>query len=339
MPIRYHAQRKHIIHSLDTLLYQLHTLSFLLAPSLLIYLCRCATQFQFARARELDGRRSLAFWFALVAMVNAGGVWAHAAAGATSDARAVVLDFVGMGHKPSRLQLLLLDVTIMLLQALLTTIAYETSLTLAMPGDIPDPLLPASFSPPPSPDIGSETLPFLPPPSPPPTPSTPNPNTYPPTPALTPPSRAPHTRAPLLPKSSSSGSRASARLPPATPVLDLSARHVAHRLTAPAPEPPERAGDALDGGGGDDELAALRLPLPNTTSVRLAQTLRVLAQARTRRRDRERDEARRPRAGERSGGGGGGEGDGAAGTGGGSGGRRMMGGRIPGAIEEAEDSD
>ncbi|THH06040.1 hypothetical protein EW145_g4360, partial [Phellinidium pouzarii] len=185
------------VTALDSLLYQLHTLSFLLSPSLLILLCRCATQFQFARARELDGRRSLAFWFALVALVNAGGVWAHAV-GPGSDNRAVVLDFVGMGYKPSKLQLLLLDATIILFQALLTTISYETSLALAMPADVPDPLLPESTPILSSPGIELENAPFLA------TPTFPSPHTasaptrfaYPPT--LTQPSI--QQRAPALPK-------------------------------------------------------------------------------------------------------------------------------------------
>ncbi|KAI5116753.1 hypothetical protein M0805_008366 [Coniferiporia weirii] len=343
--VRYHAQRKHIVHSLDSLLYQLHTLSFLLAPSLLIFLSRCATQFQFARARELDGRRSLAFWFFLVALVNAGGVWAHAAtggeggggAGGGPGARAVVLDFVGMGHTPSKLQLLLLDATIIFLQALLTTIAYETSLALALPADVPDPLLPASPSPLPSPgadadadaDSDSESAPFL---------------------SASPPLSSPSTAYPPAPlrKAALRAFSSSARLPPAVPVVDLTLRHVAHRLTAPAPELPERtgAGGRGDGGGvGDldyDRFSALHLPLPNTMApVALS---RMVAHAR--RRQRERQEAWRTRWGEsrrRSESNVGRNGnvddddDDAEGADRGS---RSRAGRVPGAIDEAaEDSD
>ena len=47
----------------------------------------------------------------------------------------------------------------------------------------------------------------------------------------------------------------------------------------------------------DDELAVINLPFPNTTPVRLAHTIRLLAQARQRRRERERQEARRLRGG------------------------------------------
>ena len=88
---------------LNTTLYQLHTLSFILAPSLLGYLCRCATQFQFAKPRVIDARRSLVFWFVIVGAVNMGSVWTHVVVGAPdvdhggAGARGVVLDFVGMG--------------------------------------------------------------------------------------------------------------------------------------------------------------------------------------------------------------------------------------------------
>lgn len=92
--LRYYSEKS----QLDSLLYELHTLSFLLAPSLLILLCRCATQFQFARARDIDSRRGLSFWLILVVLVNAGGVWAHASSGAGDYTKGVVLDFVGMGE-------------------------------------------------------------------------------------------------------------------------------------------------------------------------------------------------------------------------------------------------
>ena len=48
-------------------------------------------------------------------------------------------------HKPSRVFLLSLDLVIVLLEFILTTIAYETSFTLAIPSDTPDPLQPESI--------------------------------------------------------------------------------------------------------------------------------------------------------------------------------------------------
>ncbi|KAL5507572.1 hypothetical protein ACEPAH_7028 [Sanghuangporus vaninii] len=404
MRIRYHAQRKHVIYSLDGLLYELHTLSFLLAPSVFVLLCRCITQFQFSRARELDGRRSLRFWFVLVALVNVSAVWAHAFGSAggggggggghgVGEEKSVLLDFVGMGHRPTKLQLLLLDATIMFLQAILTTISYETSLSHAMPSDVPDPLFPAPSS------IGSEfsseeeeTAPFLPYSS----PDTSaiamasSATAYPPTPPI-PTSSSSLTHADAStdqPPSSSlnnndsgdddgnSNSNSNSKptphdpLPPPLPIIDLTLRHIIHRLTSPIPELPSlRAGAAaanegLD--GGDDELAVLRLPLPNTTTVRVAHTLRIFAQARQRQRQREREQqqaARRLRRASRADGGGGeggngngnGNGNGADGEGrgpgrGGSARNREGNGdggggederprtaRIPGAIEDEDE--
>ena len=57
-------------------------------------------------------------------------------------------------QKPSNGQLLLLDFTIILLQTLLMTIAYEASPSAALSVDTPDPLIPNSPSPPPSPHYG-----------------------------------------------------------------------------------------------------------------------------------------------------------------------------------------
>ncbi|EPQ57392.1 hypothetical protein GLOTRDRAFT_110552 [Gloeophyllum trabeum ATCC 11539] len=142
MRIRYYAQRQHIIQSLDTLLYQLFTLSFFLSPRVWPLICRSATQFQFSRPRDLDPKRSLRFWFFLILLFNAGSIWSHAAEGAAVG-RAAVLDFVGMAHVPNKLQLLSLDFLIVLLQMALTTIAYETSYIMASPDDTPDPLLPS----------------------------------------------------------------------------------------------------------------------------------------------------------------------------------------------------
>ncbi|KZT28943.1 hypothetical protein NEOLEDRAFT_1128424 [Neolentinus lepideus HHB14362 ss-1] len=143
MRIRHYAQRQHIIQYLDTLLYQLFTLSFFLSPTVWPLICRSATQFQFSRPRDLDPKRSLRFWFFLILLFNASSIWSHAAEGAVVG-RTVVLDFVGMAHVPTKLHLLLLDFLIVLLQMALTTIAYETSYIMASPDDTPDPLLPAT---------------------------------------------------------------------------------------------------------------------------------------------------------------------------------------------------
>jgi len=123
---RFHAQRQHIIHSLDTLLYQLHTLSFFLSPSIWIYTVRILSQFQYSKPRELDPSRSLRFFYSMVLLFNLPSLWKHSAR-AEGGGRAIILDFIGMSYTPTRPQLFLLDVFIIFLQLLLTTIAYEAS--------------------------------------------------------------------------------------------------------------------------------------------------------------------------------------------------------------------
>lgn len=145
MPMR-HAQRQHVIVSLERIVYQFHTLSFFLSPSLLTYLCRTMFQFQFARPREIDPKRSLRFWYFLILLFNVGSVWAHATEGAAKG-RSIMLDFIGPISPPSKFHLLSLDLAIIILNMVLTSIAFETSLQSAMPSDTPDPLLPL---PPPS---------------------------------------------------------------------------------------------------------------------------------------------------------------------------------------------
>ncbi|KAJ7703123.1 hypothetical protein B0H17DRAFT_89251 [Mycena rosella] len=99
------AQRKHIVQSLDILLYELHC----------------------SKPRELDAAWSLRAFFALLVSLNAVTVWNHATSGA-SDGKTVVLDFIGMAYTPSKTRVLSLDVFIVFLQMVLATIAYETSL-------------------------------------------------------------------------------------------------------------------------------------------------------------------------------------------------------------------
>jgi len=126
MHIRYATQRQHIIDSLDTLLYQLHVLSFLLAPSIVALFVRGAGQFQLSHPREFGPQRTLRFRFILIGMFNASSIWNHIYVGAP-DGRTAVLDFVGMGFTPSRMQLLLLDLLIITLSVIVTTIAYEAT--------------------------------------------------------------------------------------------------------------------------------------------------------------------------------------------------------------------
>lgn len=126
MHIRYATQRQHIVDSLDALLYQLHVLSFLLAPSILTLFVRAAGQFQLSHPREFGPRRSLRFRFMLILFFNTGSVWNHIIF-STPLGKSVVLDFVGMAFTPSRTQLLLLDLLIIALSVIVTTVAYETA--------------------------------------------------------------------------------------------------------------------------------------------------------------------------------------------------------------------
>ncbi|KAF8210349.1 hypothetical protein K438DRAFT_151957 [Mycena galopus ATCC 62051] len=120
-----YAQRKHVIQSLDILLYQLHVLAFFISPSAWALFFRLLTQSQCKR--ELDTPWSLRAFFALLISVNILTVWSHATSGA-SGGKTVILDFIGMAHPPSKFRLLSLDFFIVFLQMLLATIAHETSL-------------------------------------------------------------------------------------------------------------------------------------------------------------------------------------------------------------------
>ncbi|KAH8988036.1 hypothetical protein EDB92DRAFT_1873472 [Lactarius akahatsu] len=129
MHIRYATQRQHIVDSLDALLYQLHALSFLLAPSIVTLFVRAAGQFQLSHPREFGPQRTLRFRFMLIFLFNAGSFWNHVIPNAPHS-RSVVLDFVGMAFTPPRTQLLLLDLLIIVLSVVVTTVAPPSAATL-----------------------------------------------------------------------------------------------------------------------------------------------------------------------------------------------------------------
>ncbi|KAJ3530285.1 hypothetical protein NM688_g7732 [Phlebia brevispora] len=231
MPVRYHAQRQHIVRSLDQILYQLHTVSFFLSPSLLPYLSRVLFQFQFAKPREVDPERSLRFWFFLVCVFNLGSVWTHATESPAQTGNSILLDFVGPAAIPSRLQLLLLDLAIILLDMLLAAISYEAALYESSPKDSPDPLLP----------IPPQTSP-----SPTPLPSTPSPS----------PPQSPSSSPTMLPTYAYPPKPPSATGVQTPYVMDVHLNMIYRRLRDPAPPAPER----------DARIEAEDLlPLPNTT--------------------------------------------------------------------------
>jgi hypothetical protein len=76
-------------------LYQLHTLSFFLSPSIWIYIVRILSQFQYSKPRELDPSRSLRFFYSMVLLFNLPSLWKHSTRGEVGG-RAIILDFIGM---------------------------------------------------------------------------------------------------------------------------------------------------------------------------------------------------------------------------------------------------
>ncbi|KAG5720389.1 hypothetical protein E4T56_gene5966 [Termitomyces sp. T112] len=153
MPKLYHGQRQHIIVSLDALCYQLHTLSFIMSPSISSFLCRLLSQLQCSKPRDIDptAAPSLRFFFANILLLNSSSIWSHATKGAT-EGRTIVLDFVGMGYVPSKMQLLGLDLLIIFLQFTLMTIVYEIYLyEHGSETNTPDMLLPIPTPPSPIP--------------------------------------------------------------------------------------------------------------------------------------------------------------------------------------------
>ena len=88
--------RWHIRKQLNNVLFQLHTVSFFLAPALLPYLARLFLQLHFYRPREVDPELSLRIWFGILVVVNFISVWTHLATSPPQPSeRSVILDFVG----------------------------------------------------------------------------------------------------------------------------------------------------------------------------------------------------------------------------------------------------
>ncbi|KAF9793260.1 hypothetical protein BJ322DRAFT_1033756 [Thelephora terrestris] len=135
-----HAQRRHIIASLDDLLYQFHTISFLLSPTLLPYLSRCIGQFQLSRPRDFYPKRSLRFWFFMAFFFNFPSIWDHTLFGAAKGP-SIILDFIGLPYQPSRLHVLLLDFVILIFSLVLVTISHEHSLLASTTSQAPSSIL------------------------------------------------------------------------------------------------------------------------------------------------------------------------------------------------------
>ena len=88
--------RSFSIPQLNNVLFQLHTVSFFLAPALLPYLARLFLQLHFYRPREVDPELSLRIWFGILVVVNFISVWTHLATNPPQPSeRSVILAFVG----------------------------------------------------------------------------------------------------------------------------------------------------------------------------------------------------------------------------------------------------
>ncbi len=126
-----------------------------MSPSIWTLLLRLLVQQQCTRTRELDVSRSLRFYYIVILLFNVYATWNHTTEGAVQG-RGIILDFVGseLGCKsavlsdspsayvPSKFELVSLDVSIIFLQMLLTTIAYE--IHVIENSDVEDTLLPPS---------------------------------------------------------------------------------------------------------------------------------------------------------------------------------------------------
>ncbi|KAK7472906.1 hypothetical protein VKT23_001013 [Stygiomarasmius scandens] len=124
MPQRYHAERKHIIRSIDALLYQLYCLSYYLSPSMFALLLRLSAQVMCKNPRILFPTFPLGAFLLLLSGFNGFNLYHHITQGAV-EGGAIILDFVGLAYSPSKLQLLTVDLSILLMQSLLLIISFD----------------------------------------------------------------------------------------------------------------------------------------------------------------------------------------------------------------------
>lgn len=211
------------------------------------------------------------------------------------------------GRTPSKAQLLWLDFTIIVLEIILSTVSFETSLANAMPDNTADPL----YIPPVTETIfdSEEHEPMLP---------TTNIDTE----------TTPLTSDPAFAYPPKRPSADMEHLPPREPVMILTLSHVYHRLVTPTPVPPPRP---LDLDNLEETLRRLALPFPATSSASrtVSRALDLIRSARALETERSRLEriTRNDRGGE-----------GATGSNNRNG-RRSNSTRIPGAIDDDDDAD
>ncbi|KAG8741179.1 hypothetical protein FRC10_003224 [Ceratobasidium sp. 414] len=136
----YHAQRNHLIQSLDRLCYVYITYSYLVNPSLTSLIARLVAQYRITVLKDVQPAHSPRFHLVVLLIISAGPLSRHIFA--SSQGSGVLLDFVGRATPAQRTQGILTDALLLVCQLVQLAIAYETT---CWAPEVPDPL----FTPPP----------------------------------------------------------------------------------------------------------------------------------------------------------------------------------------------
>ncbi|KAG8983410.1 hypothetical protein FRB95_005807 [Tulasnella sp. JGI-2019a] len=138
-----HAQRQHILQSIDHLLKVLIVYSYLVDPYIIRLLIRYIAQLQLTKPQDIDNSTSLRTFLACLCFVHVGPVLRHVFIRTEPPAvtEMVLLDFVGRLKPSSPFLITTLDVAIFLGQIVMLVIAYETG---HYHPDLPDPLSPSN---------------------------------------------------------------------------------------------------------------------------------------------------------------------------------------------------
>ncbi|CAE6479675.1 unnamed protein product [Rhizoctonia solani] len=136
----YHAQRNHLLHSLDRLSYVYISYSYLVAPSLTALIARLVAQYRITVLRDVQPTYPLRFHLIVLLLITAGPLFRHIFGG-VAQGSGVLLDFVGRGTPTHPVHALIIDFLLLIFQLVQLTIAYETA---RWKPETPDPL----FTPP-----------------------------------------------------------------------------------------------------------------------------------------------------------------------------------------------
>ncbi|KAF8602538.1 hypothetical protein BDV93DRAFT_607379 [Ceratobasidium sp. AG-I] len=135
----YHAQRSHLVQSLDRLCYVYITYSYLISPSLLSLAARLLAQYRITVLKDVQPAHSLRFHLVILFCISIGPLSKDLFA--PTPGSGVLLDFVGRSTPSQRLQGLATDILLIICQLVQLTIAYESA---RWAPEVPDPL----FTPP-----------------------------------------------------------------------------------------------------------------------------------------------------------------------------------------------